>query len=351
MASRVEGIFTGFNPSFDAARRRHLKAASSVLLTTLAAAFISGRQAAVIWQALSDTPLKPAGPRQGAESKIIPGFIESKITAPFMQLDKGHFHFLHEGVFNNDLVTAVYKDVMEDLMALRDAGHKMKGAGEMLGFTFNRAYRKLNRETRVNLPEESVHTGLFALATVLSENWLEPEDLKQGGVPDKEGADVDQFFWGENGVGQKVFPDFFGSPTKFRHVVHHMFVAFEWLYMQKYGLKDAGTLPNALQWWMARELPGQRYKGADGALLLSNIAGKIYEVVSTPEAIREWFIHPDRQPTEGLLDPGLLRDLRANSYGAGLGIYLAESVNNPAQSLASLDNVLKSAVFSHPKDP
>jgi hypothetical protein len=102
-------------------------------------------------------------------------------------------------------------------------------------------------------------------------------------------------------------------------MLNHFYLVFEYLYGKYFGLEFANSVPNGLRTIMQGDMFSRAQR-------LSHAAGLGYELLSTfsdEKSLRFWDQSDIR---EGVFDPEVLMDIKANILGMNVGIWVFENL-------------------------
>ena len=279
---------------------------------------------------------------------------------PFLQADKGHFHFLREGIFNNPDILETTKDFFS-LIGKHLDEKKVLPLGEALEFCQDRMRERLTGKRispNADFEEEVLHSAFFAFTAGYTAQWFSMEDLRTFGIPERF-KDTDAYYWGPESVGRLVFPGYFATgqlddltlgenknegQDRSGHIVHHSFLGFELSYSAAHNLGLEINMP-----LFARILVGF---GNNGTLIekitrFSDRVGLFYEI-SKLISPSFWPIlgRTPRTIADGVFDDTEPLDIKGNRVGVNFGIKLYQLVEgkrpiNPL--LQIIDNNFKQA--------
>lgn len=293
-------------------------------------------------------------------SEIFPGWIEKKIKSPFIRLDKGHFHWLKEAVFNNPLLLDSTRDFFSYLNENLQAGHRL-GLGEMLSQAIALSRKRLNTikssnfDVRVNPDLEAVYAGAITFAASLNP-WFSAGDLRKFGVPLRDSPyPVPEYFWGQDGLGARVLPGLFGVENGFPegevteysepsqtgqdrtvHFAQHLLITFTYLYSRHHNLGEHQSIPSILRIPIAFRGENSPIKEAQ---IFSYWAGRLYEFSALGRS-ESWPIPGIRnqgQIPDGPFDLMVEADYKGNRLGALAAVALWVRILNGQ----SIDPVLQ----------
>jgi len=296
----------------------------------------------------------PSGPEPSPKPVGYPPlWIESQVTQPLVQADKGHYFFLREEVFKNPEIVELTRGVFSYLKETKKLGVRAK-LGNILLDTIQNSAKMFKRDNQSdeNVDLEVAHAATVAFAAAgMGMMWWSGADLHEFGLAYDEIAD----FWKENGLGLEELPTLFamednGSDKKnaemgntphltgqdrFAHFSNHMFLTFEYLYMKKFDPKRE-LMPRGLQHLISLEsiLSGSPTVEQE-ALALSFDAGHAYEIITTKDLENLPFLHERGAIGEGMGDLGEPADIKGNTLGALSGVDLFKRclLNEPVTPL------------------
>jgi hypothetical protein len=258
-----------------------------------------------------------------------PGWIEDSVEAKFFS-NQGHIPFLHEQASHKDVLGHV-----RDLYA-STLYEEPRELGDLVAGTFSSVREGLQKGGSIpgdNLDFESVHIGSIALAAVFSDRLSLPETEALSGLPLSDAyASKQDFMWGEAGIAANKFPQLFAFENdsgkqgfeadgrdRPMHMLNHFYLVFEYLYGKYFGLEFANSVPNGLRTIMQGDMFSRAQR-------LSHAAGLGYELLSTfsdEKSLRFWDQSDIR---EGVFDPEVLMDIKANILGMNVGIWVFENL-------------------------
>lgn len=317
--------------------RRELFRESFRWLGAVAAGEVAGSIPVAAWWGLS-IPEKGAV-NKGEEGVFSPGWIESRIEAPFIGLD-GHFSFLKEAVLSNPQIrettqrffwylrTNLYQQrriaLGDALSSAIDIGHQIFG------------FRRLpDIDPRTNLSIESVHAGVYLLAAGFFPHFT-PQELGMLGVKLPKDQTVHDFFWGDKGLGTVTFPKLFGVEGKedldrkianlgyaprysgqdrATHFASHLLISFIHLYSRHFDLPwHKGILQSLVSFFGGGRAENE-------ARLLSEIIGRVYEVSNLSDFKNLPLPGRDNQDiNQGPFEDMVEADYKGNRFGANAAI-------------------------------
>lgn len=302
---------------------------------------------------------------------IFPGWIEQKVTAPFLQSDKGHFFWMREAIFNNPLVLEATQDFFAYLTRNWRLGKRVR-LGDALFYCMDKAQSLLDANWQAVSPEtnrvlEAVHLGLFAFAagTTANEKWFTKEDLERFGI-DVEDKSIAEYFWAKDGLAVVVFPKLFGAGQDVQtetiqkihqegqdrtiHFANYLLLTFEYLYSKLYGLHEHETMPNGTKKLVDFFGKGSREQEARALALITGLAYELQATLDNPlenmPVLKEIF-GKGGEIVEGMFDNMVWADLKANRLGTEAAILLFYLIN----LVKSLNDKLLQKLFDDLNDP
>lgn len=319
--------------------------------TALAGTVLTGGGVAAVYT--PDTSPTPAAFAAANGYEISPGWIERNGSAPFLQINKGHFYWMREKINNNPILFDLTKDFFKYLVDHVEKGERLR-LGDALAFNILQAREKIQAtnsshiEPNTNLHLEIVRAALFPLAAGFTGQWWTGEDIEAFGVNIASYKDIDDFHWGPRGIGTVAYPKLFGinrkepkeSPTdkvknsgqdRAIHFSHHTFITFEFLYAKMYGLPEDESMPYILRLIIPHGSPQEEARD------LSMIAGYGYELSGLKDP-KNWPINGRTPETivEGVFDDMVTADLKGNELGSRTAIALFDR----ARKYQSIDDII-----------
>ncbi|QQG44246.1 MAG: hypothetical protein HYW86_05325 [Candidatus Roizmanbacteria bacterium] len=263
------------------------------------------------------------------ESAFKPGWIEENIKADFINPDpeqRGHINFLREAIFNNPVL---FDSTVEYFKYLNDKASKNERL--KLGDMFAQAHKLVSGKLEGASPIEKMHAAAYVFTAGLNP-WLSEDEMLQLGV-DVAGRGVGGYFWGKDGIGNKVFPKVlgngrddldkkliekghaprYGGQDRAVHFAHHFLLTFIYLYSENYHLKIHERIPEILKYTI--NAAGFRSKESR-AVIFSYVIGQLFEF-SALRDFKYWripFIKED--VNEGRFEDMADKDIEANALGA-----------------------------------
>lgn len=287
--------------------------------------------------------------RKELSETISPGWIEAKIQPPFVQVDKGHFHFLREAVLTNPMLHELTTDFFSYLRQNKEMGNKL-GLGDTLGYVLLKTqerFKFLDKNqisAKSELGIEILHAASFVFAAGFMP-WFSEKDLRSFGVTLKEGQKVGDYFMdNKDGVVMNVMPGLFlkkelseGGQGRDRviHFAQHFFLGSEYLYA---GLTGSSFINPQLKLLVIKNGSDNLVKNARE---FSEWMGVGWEYSNLTD-LRNW--PPNANIAEGPFDPMVNADYKANELGVNTAIglfrcsYNGESIDMIIEKSKRLNN-------------
>lgn len=283
---------------------------------------------------------------ESSSFEIYPGWIEASIDEKnFVNFERGHSDWLKAAVFSNPPLFALTSDYYRFLLKSQEKGKRLT-LGEALCHSiaqahdaFREAGKYLEVDQNANLGLEATRLGILAFAAgFMASDWWKLEDLEKLGVPKQRLKNVNDFYWGENGLARDVFPKLFTSsgeretePKKANtyeaisgqdravHFAQHLAITFEYLYSKQYGLLEEESIPNLAKLYVGYSSSGSIEANARA---FSDGIGRFYEVSALKKASNWPFGRDRRKIVEGPFDLEVDSDYKGNRLGAEAAIAL-----------------------------
>lgn len=330
---------------FDPSRREVLKEAPA---GTAAVIFLARDVPADVGKGLTKflltTPTKEQ--RNASANPFAPGAIEANIESPLIQEKFGHLSWLREAVFENTHVLTIAQNLSGKLIENLDNQQELS-PGDFLTTSINAAKSVvdpfvLNFEPSAQTLER-VHAGLIAQAAPTMP-WLTGKELALLGFPVDKYPTSSMFYWGEKGLGTTVFSRVFGrekpevdepltmagkepqynGKDRMVHFSQYALLAFEYLYAKHYNLPEQQAIPLGLK----TVLDVLEKVGVDNATQTAFLA----QAVGIGYELQVSLANDNNRPSpfgknrgnvsEGLFDPMVAADIKANILGMLTGIAL-----------------------------
>lgn len=329
-------------------RRRLFQAAGGALATYAGAQWITA------------TPSREPSVPKESTYMLYPGWIEQRVTEPFLQADRGHFRFVKQALEKNPILSDLTTQHFNYLLQNLKTGQRVK-----FGDDFQKAVDLAKGQIEVmknqisplaNPAVEAVHMALY-MVTASHFTWWNEDDLARLNIPIHPHTNPKDFFWDQrSGLARNVFPQLFkasdieekandevrnGGQDHAIHAFTHAGLAGIYAYSEMYGLDTHTLVPRAIQ-----IVASTAQSPENRALRVSKISGLLYEINSTFSSRRN-LPAINNDPPEGIFEPGVGLDLKANEIGARAGVTLLKRATN-GQSLQPVFHELNDPKFENP---
>lgn len=303
---------------------------------------------------------------------IYPGWVEDNVSAPLIQVRKGHLYWQNQAVFNNRLVKALTGDTFQFLIEKRDGSNTKLDLGDIFFHTIKAATQKLDQVDKAKInPEtdmelEAVHLGSISFAAALNP-WHEPEEMAALGASIAGYKSVAEYYWNTQRGLAKVLPRLFGldlnklkenknlikpdeepritGEDRCVHFAQYFLLTFENLYSSKYHLPDHENIPQLLKLPM-----GLARSAQDKARTFALMTGILYEYYGLLD-LKNWPIGRNWEEIgEGIFDFTVEADYSGNALGAETAIAMWRKFS-AGESIDSVIHELNDPKFSHLETP
>lgn len=197
---------------------------------------------------------------------IYPGWIEDNVTAPLIQAQKGHFYWVRQAVFTNQIVKELTEISFKYLIENRDR-HNRLAPGGVLSHTIATAGQKLDQidahqiHPDTNKDLEAIHLGSVVLAATFNP-WYQPAEMEALGASISGFTSVTDYIWNPKKGLTITLPRLFGleedkinkhlikpdeeqrltGEDRSIHFAQHFLLAFEYL-SSTFNLPDHKNIP------------------------------------------------------------------------------------------------------------